>query len=198
MKFHPVAAIFPMMLESEFQELKEDILKNGLIEPIWTYQNKIVDGRNRYLACKKLGIKPRFKKWANNNGSTLVDFVISLNLKRRHLNASQKAMSAVDALPFFEKEAIESDIKIADGTLWPIPTIKHVPVSKENLEILTELSKHCAEPEVAIHFHVYSGKNVLFVWHDAFDNPIYLSDLFSEEEVKAFCDELSISYEKLY
>ena len=105
MRFHPVAAIFPMMLEFEFRELKDDILKNGLIEPIWTYQDKIIDGRNRYKACKELGIKPIFKKYANNNGSTLVDFVISLNLKRRHLNASQKAMSAVDALPYFEKEA---------------------------------------------------------------------------------------------
>ena len=105
MRFHPVAAIFPMMQESEFQELKEDILKNGLFEPIWTYQDKIVDGRNRYKACMEIGVKPRFKKWTNNNGSSLVDFVISLNLKRRHLNASQKAMSAVDALPYFEKEA---------------------------------------------------------------------------------------------
>ena len=105
MRFHPVAAIFPMMLESEFQELKEDILKNGLFEPIWTYQDKIVDGRNRYKACMAIGVKPKFKKWYNNNGSSLVDFVISLNLKRRHLNASQKAMSAVDALPYFEKEA---------------------------------------------------------------------------------------------
>jgi hypothetical protein len=105
MRFHPVAAIFPMMLESEFQELKEDILKNGLFEPIWTYQDKIVDGRNRYKACMEIGVKPRFKKWTNNNVSSLVDFVISLNLKRRHLNASQKAMSAVDALPYFEKEA---------------------------------------------------------------------------------------------
>jgi hypothetical protein len=85
--------------------LKDDILKNGQIEPIWIYQDKIVDGRNRYKACKELGIKPRFREYANNNGLSLVDFVISLNLKRRHLNASQKAMSAVDALPFFKKEA---------------------------------------------------------------------------------------------
>ena len=32
MKFHPVAKIFPMMSKSEFQELKDDILLNGLIE----------------------------------------------------------------------------------------------------------------------------------------------------------------------
>jgi hypothetical protein len=101
MKFHPVSNIFPMMSESEFQELKDDIAKNGLIEPIYTYQDKIIDGRNRYTACTEIGVKPKFKKWLNNNGVLLVDFVISLNLKRRHLTASQRAMSAVAALPHF-------------------------------------------------------------------------------------------------
>ena len=110
MEFHPIANIFPMMSNSEFHELKEDILRNGLIEPIWTYKNQIIDGRNRFLACNEIGVEPRFQKWANNNGSSLLDFVISLNLKRRHLNASQRAMSAVDALPHFEAEALKRKV----------------------------------------------------------------------------------------
>jgi DNA modification methylase len=118
MKFHPIANIFPMMSPSEFNELKNDISKNGLIEPIWTFNNEIIDGRNRYKACIEVGVKPRFKKWENINGTSLVDFVISLNLKRRHLNASQKAMSAVDALPYYENEALErklSTLKKGNG-----------------------------------------------------------------------------------
>ena len=46
-KFHPIASIFPMMSEQEFQAHKEDIKVNGQIEPIWLYQNKIIDGRHR-------------------------------------------------------------------------------------------------------------------------------------------------------
>jgi ParB-like chromosome segregation protein Spo0J len=105
MKFHPVANIFPMMSESEFKELKDDIHKNGLIEPIWTFKGKIIDGRNRFLACKEVGVEPLFIEWISNNGTSVVDFVISLNLKRRHLNQSQRAMSAVDALPYYEEQA---------------------------------------------------------------------------------------------
>lgn len=126
MKFHPIADIFPNMSESEFLELKEDIQKNGLIEPIWTHQDKIIDGRNRYNACMELGVKPRFKKWTQINGTSLIDFVIALNLKRRHLTASQKAMSAVDALPFFEKDAkkrklstLKKGKKVSDRALMP-------------------------------------------------------------------------------
>jgi 16S rRNA G966 N2-methylase RsmD len=104
-KFHPVAEIFPMMNAEEFEGLKSDIEKHGLIEPIWTYDGKIIDGRNRYLACQQLGKKPKLNKWKSVNGNELIDFVISLNLKRRHLNTSQKALVAVDALPYYEKVA---------------------------------------------------------------------------------------------
>jgi hypothetical protein len=54
-KFHPVAAIFPMMEKIEFEILKADIQKHGQLEPIWTHDGKIIDGRNRYLACQGIG-----------------------------------------------------------------------------------------------------------------------------------------------
>jgi hypothetical protein len=61
-------------------------------EAIWTHEGKIVDGRNRYNACVALKIKPTYREW-DGNGS-LAAFVVSLNLHRRHLNESQRAMVA--------------------------------------------------------------------------------------------------------
>lgn len=92
--FHPIANIFPMMGADEFEALKADILENGLLEPIWVHQGKIVDGRNRYRACEETGVEPLYREW-DGRGS-LVAFVVSLNLKRRHLTSSQKAMVALE------------------------------------------------------------------------------------------------------
>jgi N6-adenosine-specific RNA methylase IME4/ParB-like chromosome segregation protein Spo0J len=103
MQFHEIANLFPMMNGKEFEDLKTDISKNGLIEPIWTYQGKIVDGRNRYNACKSIGVEPKIREWAGNG--SLISFVIGLNLHRRHLDSSQKAVIAEEALPFYEQEA---------------------------------------------------------------------------------------------
>jgi hypothetical protein len=66
------------------------------------------------LLVKELGIEPKIKEWEPVNGVELVDFVISFNLQRRHLTASQKALVAVDSLPFYE-EAAKNRLKLSQG-----------------------------------------------------------------------------------
>ena len=104
MEFHPVANIFPLMEGQPFLELVEDIRANGLREPIVLHPDgRIVDGRNRFRSCKQAGVEPRFDTW-NDKGS-LVAFIISQNLHRRHLTESQRAMVAARIKPMFEEEA---------------------------------------------------------------------------------------------
>ena len=91
MKPHPLSEIFPAMEGAEFSALVEDIRVHGLIQPLVMYQGKILDGRNRARACEKLGIKP---KTTDYRGNDPLGYVLSLNLSRRHLNESQRAMVA--------------------------------------------------------------------------------------------------------
>jgi len=92
------------MAEVEFEELKQDIAVNGLREAIWLHPDgSILDGRNRHRACIETGIEPRFRTW-DSEGS-LVAFILSMNLHRRHLTSSQRAVIALESLPFLEKEA---------------------------------------------------------------------------------------------
>ncbi len=102
---HEFASIFPMMAEADLQALAADIKEHGLREPIWTYYRKIIDGRNRYKACKIAGVVPTFREW-DGKGS-LVKFILSLNLHRRHLTDQQRALVAAKAKAGFEVEALE-------------------------------------------------------------------------------------------
>ena len=91
--FHPVANIFPLMEGKPFEDICDSIQQNGLLEPIWLYQMQIIDGRNRYRACIETGTAPRFRTYEGDEGD-LVAFVVALNLHRRHLSESQRAMVA--------------------------------------------------------------------------------------------------------
>lgn len=112
MNFNPVAEIFPLIEGDEFGKLVEDIRANGLIEPIWIHPDgSIIDGRNRYRACVQVGIDPTTRVW-DGEGS-LLDFVLSMNLHRRHLNQSQLACVAVLSLAFREAEADAKERQLA-------------------------------------------------------------------------------------
>ena len=88
-EFHPLANAFPMMEGKEKADLVEDIRRNGLQESIKLYQGKILDGRNRTVACVELGIEPRFETYT---GDDPMAFVWSENVTRRHLNEGAKTM----------------------------------------------------------------------------------------------------------
>jgi|DEB0MinimDraft_10_1074344.scaffolds.fasta_scaffold109128_2 ParB-like chromosome segregation protein Spo0J len=106
MEFHEYANLFPMIKGDEFDRLKEDIKKNGLIDDVITYEGKILDGRNRFMACESAGIEPRFTEY---EGSDPLSYVISLNLHRRHLNESQRAMVAASVANM--KQGSRTDVK---------------------------------------------------------------------------------------
>lgn len=96
------------MSDDEFAALVEDIRANGQRQPIYLYENKIIDGRNRYRACQQLGIEPDTRVW--DGVGSLVSFVVSLNLQRRHLTSSQRMTVGLDILPFYEAEARERQL----------------------------------------------------------------------------------------
>jgi N6-adenosine-specific RNA methylase IME4/ParB-like chromosome segregation protein Spo0J len=94
LEIHEAANLFPEMSAQEFEELKKDIGMNGLQMPILLYQGKVVDGRHRLRACTELAIQPRFEEMNAANDAKVNQAVISINLRRRHLTESQRAIIA--------------------------------------------------------------------------------------------------------
>lgn len=85
------------MDSDEYQSLKDDIQKNGYREdlPIIIYNGGIIDGWNRYRACKELGVTPKVKMFRGNDQEA-IQYIMSSN-KRRNLTSSQRAAIAVEA-----------------------------------------------------------------------------------------------------
>ena len=89
-----------------------DIRENGLQTPITLFEGKILDGRNRYLACQMLNMEPEYVEF---DGKDPLPFVVSRNLCRRHLSESQRAMVAAAIIELQRKDNGRSEVTISEA-----------------------------------------------------------------------------------
>jgi len=82
---HPEVDRYPWFDDDELQELADNIATNGLREPIKRLPDgRIIDGRNRELACFVAGVVPDYVT-VDLNETAVRGFVRSQNMLRRHL-----------------------------------------------------------------------------------------------------------------
>ena len=119
-KVHPAADAFPLIEGDEFEGLVADIKKKGSLEqPIALSHDgeTLVDGRNRYHACIKAGVEPKFHRLDESyQGAKLIDYIVSVNVKRRHLDSGQLAFVALALEPIYaalakERQGERTDLK---------------------------------------------------------------------------------------
>ncbi|HVK83998.1 MAG TPA: MT-A70 family methyltransferase [Kofleriaceae bacterium] len=96
-KVHPAARLFPTP-EKQYRELVESMRRDGQqldVELLDEPGNPVIDGCSRLRACEELGIEPRTKIIHVAPGQH-IRHVIAVNLARRHLDESQRAIAAAD------------------------------------------------------------------------------------------------------
>lgn len=151
MLVHEYASIFPALDISELEGLAADIMTNGLRNPIVTYQGKILDGRNRYSACLMAHMEPVYEDY---KGSDPLGYVISLNLHRRHLSTSQRALVAANIAGLERGDnqhssfELTSQAKAADLLNVGLATVKRANVVKN--EGIPELVEAVERDEITV------------------------------------------------
>jgi ParB-like chromosome segregation protein Spo0J len=90
-ELHPACAAWPQMTDDALDELAADIKANGLHDPLTlTPDGKLLDGRNRMLACERVGVEPTTIVYS---GDPYL-FSLSKNKQRRHMGQDQIALVA--------------------------------------------------------------------------------------------------------
>ena len=116
-KPHPICLLMPSADEEELQSLTDDIRAHGLLDPIVLFERRILDGRSRAAACKSADRELRYVEFEGTREEALM-FVVSHNLKRRHLTKQAVADTLVEAEDFnlhyeLGEPAARSDIKMS-------------------------------------------------------------------------------------
>lgn len=94
---HPTANAFPLMDPKTYEEVKQDIIANGLQVPLKLRAGtkEILDGRNRFLICREVGIDPTFEEF-DGTEVDIIKHILSLNAKRRHLSPGDLGFATAD------------------------------------------------------------------------------------------------------
>jgi protein gp37/ParB-like chromosome segregation protein Spo0J len=102
---HPAADLFPLIADEEFAELCADVKARGLQQPITIWKDgALLDGRNRLLACYETNQEVVVDRYQGNDP---VQFSLSSNLHRRHLNPGQRAVVALKVRELLQPAARE-------------------------------------------------------------------------------------------
>ena len=156
---HPAADAFPLMDEEALQGLADDIECNGQLRKIKLYDGKILDGRNRYLACLKAGVEPQFEEYTGGTEpDDLARYVCSENLARRDLTPQARALCArrlvalirvrkardkyQRPLPGVAEVDHAADVVLGDGTPELVAAVEAGDVP---MDLAAEVAKH--EPD---------------------------------------------------
>ncbi len=96
---HPMATAMPPASDAEYEALKESIKANGQMTKIILVDGLVFDGRNRLNVCQDLGIEPVCRdatqaELGDGSDDALIRLSVGLNVSRRHLSKSQKAIAA--------------------------------------------------------------------------------------------------------
>jgi hypothetical protein len=158
---HPAADLFPLLSSDELRELADDIDKNDLQEPVTLYRDPdlgdcLLDGRNRLDALELLGdeifdypgkrkVFYRGKRILNCDFRRMdapsfdpYAYVISKNIKRRHLTAEQKR-DLIGKLLKAKPEA--SNVQIAKLAKADDKTVASVRADLESTSEIPRLAK---------------------------------------------------------
>ena len=89
-EIHPVADLFPMLPDDELRDLAADIKIRGQLQPIvLDSDGRILDGRNRFQACKLAGVEPQFVTYEGDDPD---GYALAVNISRRHMTKGQQAI----------------------------------------------------------------------------------------------------------
>lgn len=150
---HPLAELFPLIEGQQFEELVASIRENGQLDAIVLLDGAILDGRNRFRACKAADIEPRFENFIGDNPAK---FVAAKNVHRRNLSVNERALIAAKMAGLangsnrFEKKTRD---EIGEGAPSPMVSLAQAAdlmgVNRDTVSCAKTILDHGSQTDIA-------------------------------------------------
>jgi len=139
MQLHSLTETHPVMSIEQYEAFKADIAKNGQMQPVIAYRDKIVDGRHRLRALTDLGIATiKVTNLPNNLTLDEVKQKVVSTEKRRHQSPTQLA---INGYRLYKAGTKQTEAVLSTGC--SLANLKHVVALEKlgRLDIIDLLEK---------------------------------------------------------
>jgi hypothetical protein len=139
MQLHSLTETHPVMSIEQYEAFKADIAKNGQMQPVIAYRDKIVDGRHRLRALTDLGIATiKVTNLPNNLTLDEVKQKVVSTEKRRHQSPTQLA---INGYRLYKAGVKQTEAVLSTGC--SLANLKHVVALEKlgRLDIIDLLEK---------------------------------------------------------
>lgn len=106
--------LIPPLTQEEFQQLEENILREGILEPLTIWNGVLIDGHNRYSIAKKHGLEFQTREAEFDSENDAEIWIIKNQFGRRNLSKYDRSLLALRLKPVIAEKA-EKNLHLSDG-----------------------------------------------------------------------------------
>jgi len=133
-------SLIPPLSNEEFKQLERNILKEGIREPLITWNGILIDGHNRYRIAQKHDMNYETLEKEFDNINLVKEWMIHNQFGRRNLSNYQRSVLALQLEDVFREKA-KGNLKLAaEKTNTPLPILAN-PIEIKSIDTRKEISK---------------------------------------------------------
>ena len=129
--------LIPPLTDAEYKGLEENILADGIRDPIVLWNNTIVDGHNRYEIARKYGLPFETVQKEFDSAKDAEQWIILNQFGRRNLSAYDRSVLALKLKPIVAEKAKENILATQNNSNSTVhqKSDKQITTSKELAKI---------------------------------------------------------------
>lgn len=139
--------------DNELELLEQNILRDGIRDPLVMWGDTLIDGHNRYAIAQKHGLEYKTVQIELEDDTAAKIWIMNNQLGRRNLSTATRALMVLDMKPLFaeqakERSGVRTDLVPSEGTRFGKTRdqlAKIAKVSKSSIDYAEYIKAHAPD-----------------------------------------------------
>ena len=131
-------SLIPPLTKDEYAQLEQNLIRDGMREPIVVWNETIIDGHNRYEIAQKHGLDFNLEKISFHDCDSAKEWIVRNQFGRRNLSPYIRAQLALKLKPIISAKAKENQSCGQGGVLLSQNSVE------ARIDTQKELARRCS------------------------------------------------------